>query len=281
MSMKTRQNVYGADVGEYCHLYFKNKELPFTFVGIGVTYPNKKYYIHRNSVDYYDIELITKGKGHLQIGNKTFELHEGDIFIIEPGIEHSYYGDPKDPFEKIWIAFTSTSFEALYKSLNLNNIFVFTKNVELKKVFEETIIIGKTSNYSDDVQFKLGILVNEIIYSLAQKIAANPNDISLLAESVKELLDSSIFGNITVSNIAEKLNYSVKQIGRVFEKYYAVTPYQYLLNCKIEMAKALLISTNIPIKEISKRLGFNNQNSFSNSFKLKVGISPSQFKTNN
>ncbi|MCC2686893.1 MAG: hypothetical protein K0R75_3792 [Paenibacillaceae bacterium] len=55
--------------------------------------------------------------------------------------------------------------------------------------------------------------------------------------------------------------------------------YQYVLAKKIETAKLMLQDTQLHINEIAMQLGFSDSQYFSNFFKKKTGISPSQFRT--
>ena len=61
---------------------------------------------------------------------------------------------------------------------------------------------------------------------------------------------------------------------REFKRYYGVTPYQYILDRKIAVARRLLLVTNMKVFEISAQLGFSDEYYFSDLFKAKTGVSP-------
>ena len=83
---------------------------------------------------------------------------------------------------------------------------------------------------------------------------------------------------MNVEQLCESLAVSKSQLSREFKKYFSVTPYQYLLNKKINVAKQLLMLTNMKIQEISDALCFSDEYNFSNVFKSKVGQSPYVFR---
>ena len=66
---------------------------------------------------------------------------------------------------------------------------------------------------------------------------------------------------------------------RIFKKNTGITPYKFLLDEKIKVAKALLSTTNMSVKSISEKLGFSDEHYFSYLFKEKVGISPLKYKS--
>jgi AraC-like DNA-binding protein len=57
-----------------------------------------------------------------------------------------------------------------------------------------------------------------------------------------------------------------------------MTPYQYYIHIKIHKAEELLQLEDISIKETAYRMGFDDQYHFSRLFKLKTGLTPSQWK---
>jgi AraC-like DNA-binding protein len=59
-----------------------------------------------------------------------------------------------------------------------------------------------------------------------------------------------------------------------------MTPQQYLIQKRIQEAKALLESVDLPIKEISYMVGYANTTYFVSSFTKLVGISPAQYRSN-
>jgi AraC family transcriptional regulator len=64
----------------------------------------------------------------------------------------------------------------------------------------------------------------------------------------------------------------------MFKKYLGITPYQYILEQKIEYSKTLLIETNNQIFDIAYELGFNNHSNFSVRFKKITGYTPGDFR---
>ena len=65
---------------------------------------------------------------------------------------------------------------------------------------------------------------------------------------------------------------------RTFKKFYDTTPKKYILNLKINRAKEMLDDNQKTVSEISYDLGFESPTYFSNLFKKKVGVTPSQYR---
>ena len=64
---------------------------------------------------------------------------------------------------------------------------------------------------------------------------------------------------------------------RLFKKYYGQTPRQYLIDKRIEKAKAYL-KMGMSVTETCYAVGFESPSSFSTLFKKKMGLTPSDFQ---
>lgn len=56
---------------------------------------------------------------------------------------------------------------------------------------------------------------------------------------------------------------------------------EYVNNLRIDLAKELLIKTDLPLKEISLKVGYTNTVTLNRVFKKIVGITPGKFREEN
>lgn len=257
-------------------IHNKNSNLPIIIENIGITNANPKYCVSRQNNDMFIFEYVISGTGYIEVNNKTYKVSSGDVYIIEPGQSHTYYSDEKDPFKKIWINFYSKIFIDIYKSFNLTGKIVF-KNSETLELFEKIQSLKKISNFSDELCYEIAPILFQIICNLSTK-SNKQSIISKTAKTTKELIDESICTNTTIDDIASKLFLSKSHVIREFTKYYGVSPYNYLINQKIAIAKKMLLLHNMNINEISNQLGFDDSHYFSRLFKKKTGLSPLQYR---
>jgi AraC family transcriptional regulator len=82
----------------------------------------------------------------------------------------------------------------------------------------------------------------------------------------------------SVENVARVAELSPYHFIRVFKEYTRKTPYEYLIDIKIQKAKELLRYSRHSITEICFLSGFSNPSHFSNIFKSKSGQTPSQYR---
>ncbi len=255
--------------------YDDSKEYPIRIEAIGITHPNKKYFIERQHADYYVLEYITSGKGFVVCDDKKYTVEENDIYLIHLGTKHRYGADPNDPYEKIWVNFFGGVFTDIISAYGLSGHVVF-KNTNCKELFEELLDLAIKYNDNEEVYLKASEIIFKIILRLVEN--SEKQNISSVAIKTKELLDQLIYRKVAMQDVYDEIHLSKSQISREFKKYFGVTPYQYLLNRRIAIAQNLLTKTKLSVKEISDSLCFADEYHFSSLFKKKNGMSPTAYR---
>jgi AraC family transcriptional regulator len=93
-------------------------------------------------------------------------------------------------------------------------------------------------------------------------------------EMVRENLD----GSVRLSELARECGLSVSHFTRAFRKSFGVSPYRWLLERRIDYAKALLVTSDLPIANIALQSGFSDQAAFTRAFGRIVGNSPGRWR---
>ncbi|MCV7066952.1 helix-turn-helix transcriptional regulator [Mycolicibacterium farcinogenes] len=93
-------------------------------------------------------------------------------------------------------------------------------------------------------------------------------------------LEDSLDSEITLESLAQQANMPVSVFISAFRAAFHTTPYQYLLDRRIERAKSLLRRTSRTITEISAMVGFSTPNHFATAFRRRVGVSPRVYRGN-
>ena len=100
---------------------------------------------------------------------------------------------------------------------------------------------------------------------------------SLIFPAIEEI-DSSFGENeLSVSHLAELCGISEVYLRRLFMNVFGVSPKEYIIQKRIEHAKALLLSGDFSVSEVGILCGYAEPCHFSREFSKRVGVTPSQF----
>jgi AraC-like DNA-binding protein len=94
----------------------------------------------------------------------------------------------------------------------------------------------------------------------------------------RDLVDRRYDEPLDLRVLAQEAHVSPRHFSRSFRRVFGETPYQYLLSRRLERARHLLRTTEMPVAEICLEVGFTSVGSFTTTFKRHVGVSPTTFR---
>ena len=99
-------------------------------------------------------------------------------------------------------------------------------------------------------------------------------------QTVIDYIETNLEEKIGLDALAKITQTSPYHFSRLFKQSTGITPYQYVIQQRIELGKQLLKKEELPIAEIAIMCGFANQSSFATAFRRLVGITPRNYRMN-
>ena len=240
----------------------------------GTTFPDKSYRINRPNSKLYCIEYIEDGRGVVHLDGDTFYPKKGDSYFLQAGRSQLYYSDKDDPWKKHFINVSGTLVEHLAKGYGLSDVSHY-ENLDLRSELLRIIELAKDENTCNTPA--LIAILNEMFLKMHSHIRSS-DGLSQLGAQMKDFLNTQITGKFRIDLLCRHISKSESQTIRLFKQMFGVTPYAYVLDQKISFAKKLLSDTSLSIKQIADKLCFTDEYYFSNVFKKKTGLTPSQYR---
>ena len=225
------------------------------------------------------IEYVVDGKGTVTQNDRTFQVKAGDVFILHPGKYHDYFPAPDDPWVKGWVqisGFGVPDILRMYGLSNVDHIPDFDISEDISKIRK---VIGRDTN-TETIDRHGPIFMIELLHKLSDELKRRSTSENLPTKMslIRDFIENSPNGNITLDQLTEKFGISKNHIIRLFKKEYNITPNEYILNHRIALAQSLLKRTKLTIQEIANQLNFCDSAYFSEFFKKQTGMTPLQFR---
>lgn len=99
-----------------------------------------------------------------------------------------------------------------------------------------------------------------------------------LVAKMQEYILGSLQVEHTVASIAKRFNMSPRNLARVFGKGAGMTPIAFLNDARIEAVRRYLETTDLPIKTIASRCGFQSAEGLRRLFARRLAIGPHEYK---
>jgi AraC-like DNA-binding protein len=110
---------------------------------------------------------------------------------------------------------------------------------------------------------------------------ADADDTSLPFHELNEVLDHirrNFWRSIKLQELADISNLSIRALERKFQKYFQISPNQYIRRLRVSMACQALINTDDSISSIAHKTGFCDHSYLSKEFLKATGKTPKEFR---
>jgi len=246
----------------------------------------------------FEIAFINKGTGRRYIGDYVGYFNEGDLVFLGPNLSHCWkfdpYFDEEESGEAIVINFT--------KDFLGDDFFCKPELFEIRSLLERSCN-GVIYNRSvmDELSGGLNRLANEessfkklhlfldILHTLSVTRSYTLVDqlsyIPLLGTSDPERI-SKVFNyirgnyktNVCLDEVAQLICMSPNSFCRYFKKVTQKTFMEVVVEYRLQYATTQLLHTSKSVTQICFDCGFNDIIHFNRMFKLKMDLSPLQYK---
>lgn len=107
---------------------------------------------------------------------------------------------------------------------------------------------------------------------------AHPAVYSSLVQEMIDLTEAAFSEELTLKDIAEKLNHSSNYLSMKFKKETGKPFSEFLLEIRLRYAKELLSGTNLPIAAVAEESGIPDNNYFSRIFRQREKLTPREYR---
>jgi AraC family transcriptional regulator len=97
-------------------------------------------------------------------------------------------------------------------------------------------------------------------------------------QRAKEIMRARLATALTISDVAAECRLTPSHFARAFRRSAGIAPHQYLSQLRIEEAKRLMTTTQLPLTDIALISGFGDQSYFTRVFSRQVGASPGAWR---
>lgn len=95
-----------------------------------------------------------------------------------------------------------------------------------------------------------------------------------------DYIECHFAGEISLTDLTQASGLNSTHLINSFKKLTGVTPYNHVLNRRIQQAVHLLKTTETPIVHVALEAGFSDQQQMTNAFRVRLGRTPRSFREN-
>lgn len=258
--------------------------------------PNAEWmHLTRQLMDF-ELIAVTEGTLYIAADSTEYTVHAGEYLLMAPVCRQ--YGYRAGDCSFYWLHFENTkavqTFCAQQKisgcddkgiSDDADNAFLLFPEQGTLPAVERIIILMKQIQDSDR-RYGSPSLNNFLASAILSELAAQGKSRDKYAHAketqlfsdIKDYIELHVSEQLRVSAIAGYFGYNEKYLSTMFRQWAGIPVKQYILQVKMDHAKAELSDTNRSVSQIGYSLGFNDPHNFANAFKKLTGLTPSNYR---
>ncbi|MBE7023420.1 MAG: helix-turn-helix transcriptional regulator [Clostridia bacterium] len=257
---------------------------------------SKNFSFHGEKHNFWEFVYVDKGEVTVTAGEKDIVLSQGNVIFHKPDEWHNVRANGKIAPNVAIVSFECESpamkfFEGKVlkvgqeqKNLISKIISEYTNafSTPLGNIFTEELKLKEAPDIGAEQLIKQYIGEFLILF-LRQKAPAiqhksfTVNNSSSMVNILENFMMAHISETMSIDRLMKYSGLNRMGVNRLFKYHYGVSPIQYFIQLKIELAKKYIREDNYNITQISELLGYSSIHYFSIQFKKTTGMTPSEY----
>lgn len=230
--------------------------------------------------DYYELEIVLAGHGEQNLNGTVYPIGPGCVYFLTPIDFHAI--TPHGPMRIAHMAVSEAMVSAQMRMLFLNRRgnYLFSHDSgfteTLQTLFE---LLLRETQKSDAYTAPMGKHILELmLLTLARAADSAPQSQVFSAPDqfhrALQYLFCHFREEVTLSSVARESGYSPNYFSALFHTITGERFVDFLAKLRLNYARMLLRSTDLPIARISEKSGFSSVASFHRRFQCAYGCAP-------
>ena len=226
----------------------------------------------------YLVHYVISGKGVFYCGTNKFTVRKGGVFVVFPDTMVKYQADADEPWHYTWVCFYGDEAKSVFADAGISvrePVIEIRNDTELLEIMrsmpsERGADAGSNLRFSAKLYELMALLVENKIGNVVSENA--------YYKAATRYIKAHYSEDIKVDGVASHVGISRKYLFAVFKNVSGISPKEYLINYRIERAKEFILNEELTVGSVAYSVGYGDALAFSKIFKLKSGLSPSEYR---
>ena len=256
---------------------------------IAISTANNQYTTELHNHREFQMVLIESGKASVRILDKTFNVSEGDLVLINPMEVHRITPDENTEYRHKCVCFDCSLIMDDGIAINISeesttvirHIGAEEEHAQhLTDLFLKLFDVCKNEPKSFEPEVKSYVTL--IFAYLTEKDLFDKNNVRKenveFCETLLKYIHEHYAEPITSKQASEDLAFNQSYFCRAFKKNFGMSFSEYLNNYRIFTSRRMIEETNKNIADIAFECGFATPSYFAKCFKSLLGVLPAEYR---
>lgn len=234
---------------------------------------------YSDGIPGYDFVCSMKGRGWMEVNGRKAMIPSPSLTLMDTSKKFGVGPCEGSTWEFLYIHFDWLGFNSIYETLTRSgNVFTLSMPAMAEEEFWSIYKLKK----EEDIRFeflafqKILNLLGEIYMGTAPDTGHKSSRPEI--DRVLEYVRGNYRKPIYLHELSSMAGYNEDYLSRTFKRETGYSLQEFIIKCRLEAAKSLLLKSRCPIKEVAVTAGFDNPAYFSRLFKARVGVTPLEYR---
>jgi len=234
--------------------------------GAGTVHPDPGWHMAPHFHSFHEIIVVVRGRLHLKSDRPDLTASRGDILFYRSGFVHEESSDPKSPVGTVFIAF-DTGDPLPWLPLRVHDAQGRVRDLVAWLVDDE-----RDRRAPETRRPLFDALLSEL-----RRLCGVPRD--PWVEEILAYIHKNLTRPLTLDDLTRHGKMSKFAFVRKFKRLCGRTPMEELRLRRLDQARTLLLTTNLPVKAVAPAVGIGDEYQLSKLFRSHFGLSPRDLRT--
>jgi AraC-like DNA-binding protein len=230
----------------------------------GSVAPDPRWRMMPHSHPYDEVIVVLGGCVRVHMRGQTFVGRTGDILLYPAGCIHEEISDSKNPLDSIFMGLESPEVRQLPTMLH----------DDTGRVRQLAHWIYEDRQSAAPAVKAATLSLMESLLAELRRIHTQPVREAVLVASIRDYISQHISEPLTLDRLARHAGLSKFHFSRVYRRLARRAPMADVREIRTGFARDLLLTTNLPLKEIAPRAGFTDEYQLSRLIRKHHRLSP-------
>ena len=222
----------------------------------------------------YELVLLLKGQGQIVIDDVQYTVEAGDLICFKPQVKHSLWVE-----QEPCMLFYGLHFEPLdpARSIPFPDVLHLDAPIRLTALFQKLHEVYYAKAYL--YEWKQSLLLQQILCEILTVLHEQKEPMGMArVRRALEYIHEDPCREIQLEDLLKCAGIRKTEFIKAFRAMTGTTPIRYILDQRLETARDLLSTSELPVAMIAEKCGFSDPFYFSRCFGRRFGKSPRQYR---
>lgn len=254
-----------------------NSKLHYQMLRCGHYHCVRGYLIDRQYYDSLLVCYVLDGMLELRYQGEQYSITPGAAMVID--CRQPQYYAAGEHLEFLWAHFTGGNCGALFEDIYSRcGPLIRNENTPLVRETLASIISAYRNDQAPSAASISSSLFSILCHLYPGQAVAQGYDAELPVNRAIDYMRFHLPDPISIDDVAAEVHMSKHYFSRSFRQKTGMSPHEYLIKLRLDMAKHLLATTHDTVRDIAYRVGYRSEMGLTMAFSDKVGIPPGKYR---